>query len=144
MCQVIISPEPTTRGNILRLIATSLRPGGTLFLVVPSVSSAVNIRAQHSRWLKERRRLKMPRDSEVEAGELTNPADEHRGIYQRAGVRTKHYTLVDLQVGRRRMLPACCLLPAATRYKSHAAVLSTRAPLNPCSSQPVLGPCTPT
>ena len=94
---VIISPEPTTRGNILRLMATSVRDGGTLFLVVPSVSSAVNIRSQHGRWLKERRRLKMPRNSEAEAGELTNPADEHRGIYQRAGVRTKHYTAMDLQ-----------------------------------------------
>lgn len=93
---VLISPEPKTRSNMLDLIANSLRPGGRLFVVVPSVSSALNIREAHGRWIKERRRRKMPRSGD-EPPEATCAADEARGVFRRAGVRTQHYRLSDIQ-----------------------------------------------
>ena len=94
---VLISPEPSTVRNILYLMARSVRCGGRLFVVVPSVGSALNIRDQHARWLQERRRLKIPRDFETERPELSNDADERCGVFQRAGVRTQHYKLLELQ-----------------------------------------------
>ena len=63
---VLLSPEPQTRANILNLIADRLRPGGKLFVVVPAVSSALNVRAVHPRWLKERRKRGYKVDAEAE------------------------------------------------------------------------------
>ena len=93
---VLISPEPCTRANILSLIAASLRPGGTLVLLVPAVASALNIRETHKRWVRERRRRGL-RPSKEEVAEATDANDDRRGIFRRVGVRTKHYRLVELQ-----------------------------------------------
>ena len=87
---VSISPDACTRGTIFNLMRSAVRPGGSV-LVVPSVASALNIRDQHKRWVKERRRRGYERDPSVEAPEDTNDADERRGIFQRDGVRTKHF-----------------------------------------------------
>jgi SAM-dependent methyltransferase len=94
---VLISPEPITRGNILGQVASSLRSGCKLFLVVPAVSSALNIRDQHKRWVKERRRRRIKVDVEVERMEESTPEDERRGVFRRDGVRTKHFRLAELQ-----------------------------------------------
>ena len=93
---VLISPEPKTRSNMLDLMAGSLRPGGRLFVVVPSVSSALTIQDVHRRWVKERRRRKMPKCVD-EVPEATCAADEARGVFRRAGVRTQHYRLDQLE-----------------------------------------------
>ena len=94
---VLISPEACTRGVIANLMRSAVRPGGKLVLVVPSVASALNIRDQHKRWVKERRRRGYERDASIEAPEDSNDADERRGVFQREGVRTKHFRLVDVQ-----------------------------------------------
>ena len=94
---VLLSPEPRTRANIMALMANRLRPGGKLFIVVPAVSSALNIRAQHVRWLKERRKRNYKVNAKVEAAEHSDAADERRGIFERMGVRHQHYKLSDLQ-----------------------------------------------
>ena len=95
---VLLSPEPITVANILRLIAHSVRIGGRLILLVPAVASAINIRSQHRRWLAERRRRDYERDDDEEAAEASNPSDERRGVFQRLGVRTQHFRLTELQV----------------------------------------------
>ena len=94
---VLISPEPTTRANILTLMASSVRPGGRLLLLVPATGSALNIRTQHTRWLRERRKRGYKPCARLEAPEGTSAADERHGIFQRAGVRTKHYRLAEVQ-----------------------------------------------
>lgn len=86
---VLLSPEPSTRSNILRLVADRLDVGGLLFLLVPAVASALNIRATHSKWLRERRRRGYRRDSELEAAEHSEADDVRRDIFERMGVRHK-------------------------------------------------------
>ena len=94
---VLISPEPVCRQNILRAISATLRPGGRLLLLVPSCSSALNIREQHGRWVAERRRQGFRPDLKLEAHEAQSVADERHGVYCRAGVRTKHYRMPELR-----------------------------------------------
>ena len=98
---VLLSPEPRTRSNILRLMATSVSDGGRLVLLVPAVSSALNIRTQHVRWVQERRRRGYDRDDDDEAAEATTASDEQRGVFQRCGVRTQHFRLTELQAALR-------------------------------------------
>ena len=77
-------------------MATTIRPAGKLLLVVPAVASALNVREQHRRWVGERRRRKMRRQPALEAPERSTPHDEARGIFQRVGVRTKHFKLLEI------------------------------------------------
>ena len=88
---VLISPEPCTRDAILANIAASVRPGGHLVLVVPSVRSAVLQRAMLSRWHEERRRRKLRAKPAFDPEEATCAADEAAGVFCREGVRTKHF-----------------------------------------------------
>ena len=94
---VLLSPEPCTRANILDAAAAYVRTGGKLILLVPAVSSALHIRHQHKRWLQERRRRGFKRNPRIEAPEATCAADERRGVFCRDGVRTQHFKLADIQ-----------------------------------------------
>ena len=104
MCMnVLLSPEFTTISNIMAVMGASVRPGGKLVLLVPAVASALNISATHVKWVKERRRRGYERDDDEEAAEASCPSDEHRGVFQRWGVRTQHYRLADIK----RLLAEC-------------------------------------
>ena len=100
---VLLSPEATTISNIMAVMGASVRPGGKLVLLVPAVASALNISATHVKWVKERRRRGYERDDDEEAAEASCPSDEHRGVFQRWGVRTQHYRLADIK----RLLAEC-------------------------------------
>ena len=100
---VLLSPEATTISNIMAVMGASVRPGGKLVLLVPAVASALNISATHVKWVKERRRRGYVRDDDEEAAEASCPSDEHRGVFQRWGVRTQHYRLADIK----RLLAEC-------------------------------------
>lgn len=65
-------------------------------LVVPAVDSALNIQAQHKRWVLERRRRGFERDPSIEAEEPSTPADEQVGVFARDAVRHKHFRLTEL------------------------------------------------
>ena len=98
MCMnVLLSPEFTTISNIMAVMGASVRPGGKLVLLVPAVASALNISATHVKWVKERRRRGYERDDDEEAAEASCPSDEHRGVFQRWGVRTQHFRLADVK-----------------------------------------------
>lgn len=95
---VLISPEPHTRNSILSNATATLRPDGYLMLVVPACRSAQLCQEAHGVWIAERRRLKVkPYRKRDEFPEATNVADERKGIFQRDGVRTKHFRASELR-----------------------------------------------
>eukprot|EP00966_Prymnesium_polylepis_P228644 5291321-Prymnesium_polylepis.2 len=94
---VLISPDPITRQNMIAAIAATLRPGGRLCLIVPAVGSALSIREQHPRWVAERRRRGLRPKPKLEVPEAHSVADEKNGVFCRGGVRTKHFRMGELK-----------------------------------------------
>mmetsp|Transcript_3498 Transcript_3498/g.7345 ORF Transcript_3498/g.7345 Transcript_3498/m.7345 type:complete len:159 (+) Transcript_3498:876-1352(+) len=93
---VLISPEPCTRDAILRAIVACCKPGASILILVPALRSITLTRTLHTRWVTERRRRRL-RPSPLEMQEPRNAADAKRGIFCLDGVRTKHFTVVEMQ-----------------------------------------------
>eukprot|EP00928_Gymnodinium_smaydae_P013766 TRINITY_DN14997_c0_g1_i1.p1 TRINITY_DN14997_c0_g1~~TRINITY_DN14997_c0_g1_i1.p1 ORF type:complete len:360 (-),score=57.07 TRINITY_DN14997_c0_g1_i1:60-1049(-) len=83
---VVISPDATTRREILACAHRALAADGILLLLVPAVESALLVR-------KRLERLRHPKPLTLEK---SCPEDEVAGIFRRSGVRTKHFREAEL------------------------------------------------
>jgi SAM-dependent methyltransferase len=91
----LLSPRAALRSKMLGTISRTVRPGGRLVLVVPSVESVLLGIHRNVEWhLREGWSDRAARA----AADLTGvtPAAVRDGVFDRGGVRTKHYLREEL------------------------------------------------
>jgi SAM-dependent methyltransferase len=88
---VLIMPSVRMREGLLRRLAGSLKRGGGLLLLVPSLESSLYAHARRAEWLR-----RSPGARVEPATSLAGPRDVLGGILGIDGVRTKHWLREEL------------------------------------------------
>jgi 2-polyprenyl-3-methyl-5-hydroxy-6-metoxy-1,4-benzoquinol methylase len=91
---VLIMPSERMRAGILKRLATAVKPGGSLLLLVPALESALYAHARRAEWLRRSSRTKVTASTELTG---TGGRDIFGGILAIDGVRTKHWLKEELE-----------------------------------------------
>jgi SAM-dependent methyltransferase len=95
---VAIMPDAEKRNVILQVITSSIRPGGTLILVIPSVESILYTINRETEWHARKGLSQKDAVSTTDLSYLTNLKSVAQGLFSRGGSLTKHYLKEELVV----------------------------------------------
>lgn len=97
-CNVVMLPEVDKNRVMLRNIRKSIKPGGHVVIVLPSLDSFFYSAWQLIEWYKKEGTLPEEIDASELAGFKGTKADLIQGIVRIDGVKTKHYSQPELEV----------------------------------------------
>lgn len=97
-CNVVMLPEVDKNRVMLRNIRKSIRPGGHVVMVMPSLESFFYSAWQLIEWYKKEGTSPENIDASELAGFKGTKADLVQGIVRIDGVKTKHYLQTELEV----------------------------------------------
>jgi SAM-dependent methyltransferase len=95
---VVMLPEPDQNRQMLKNIRNTLRPGGNLVIVLPSLDSFIYSGWQLIEWCKREGTKPQDIDSSELSGFKGTITDIVQGIVKIDGVKTKHYSEPELHV----------------------------------------------
>jgi SAM-dependent methyltransferase len=97
-CNVVMLPEVDKNRTMLRNIRKSIKPGGNVVMVLPSLESFFYSAWQLIEWYKKERTSPENIDASEFEGFKGSKVDLVQGIVRIDGVKTKHYSQPELEV----------------------------------------------
>jgi SAM-dependent methyltransferase len=97
-CNVVMLPEVDENRTMLRNVRKSIKPGGHVVMVLPSLESFFYSAWQLIEWYKKEGTSPEHIDASELAGFKGTKADLVQGIVRIDGVKTKHYLQTELEV----------------------------------------------
>ncbi|MBI2759161.1 MAG: class I SAM-dependent methyltransferase [Chloroflexi bacterium] len=94
----VIMPDPKTRTQFMRGMASRIKPGGHLIMNVPSVESLLYTAFRETEWYRRQGYTPQKAEFQTDISSLTGPRRLAQGVLNRGSEPTKHYLREELMV----------------------------------------------